>query len=302
MKSTFILIFLFALNLCAGQGQDVEKISIHFEMFARPTVTYTIDIKNSEMTCVVLRWGNAGDVVFNKKYAFSREKLKKLQDALMEDIPETVLEIKQSAMDGGQFKITYFKTGGKTSELIVIHARPGQEKYKKALQKIEVFFNFAYSITRDPESIDFLDVSYSPYYAGLPVKKTFNNPLEYKVWSSWNLNGREFFNFLDSLPKDKCIIIDCNYNLSISLQKDVLKRYIVKEGNKLRFINNDYLKVIREDLLKMHKQLQNADSKDFEKNDIYNLYMSNPKAMDKWLALPEEQWNMNIRTAIKNCQ
>jgi hypothetical protein len=304
IKQLVFAAFLLVFFLGNAQANDVEKISIHFNMFKRPNVTYTVDFKKNEMTCVMLRFGNVGEPVFDKKYVFTKDKIVKLQNEINKDVPATVVRVEESAIDGGGFTITYFKTDGKTSQLIVNNPILSKEKFIAPLLKIKAFFNFAYSVTRDPDSIELLDSSYSPYYSGLPVRLTFNNPLEYKIWgviSGGEFNNKELFAFLDNLPHDKCVIIDCNYNLSYALQEAVFKLYIIKYSN-LKFINNDYLKYTREKLFKIRDQINKAEDTDFEKDATYALYMTNPKAIDKWLALPEGQWNMSIRTALKKCQ
>jgi len=302
MKKLSLITLLFVFFLCNAQQTNLEKISIHFAMFKHPNVTYTIDFKKNEMTCVMLKFGNDGDVVFNKKYVFSDKQATKLLSEMKKDVPVNDLRISNSALDGGGFTLTYFKESSKTSKLVITNARLDEERFKKPLQKIDAFFKFAYSITRDPESLQLLDASYSPYYVGLPIRKSFNSPLEYKIWgniSGGEAGNEELFKFLDNLPRDKCVIIDCNYNLSWALQDAVLKRYIIKYSN-LKFINNDYLEYTRENLFKVRSQIKSE--KDFEKDTAYDLYMSDPKGMDKWLAQPDGQWNMTMRTALKNCQ
>jgi hypothetical protein len=306
IKRFILLAFLFVLSFCKAQDNPIEKISIHFRMFKAPNVTYTIDFKKLEMTCVMLEFGNVGKPVFDKKYTFKNAHATKFLDELNKDMPESTLRISQPALDGGGYTMTYFKADGKKSELIMVNAQPDIEKFKMPLRKIEAFFKFAYSVvsSSDIESVDLLDASYSPYFFGLPVKLAFNNPLQYKIWGSMSggeYDNKEFFDFLNALPRDKCVIIDCANHLSYALQNAVLKSYIIKYPN-LKFINNDYLKHTRESLLKIQAKIRKGETKDLEKDADYLLYMSDTKAMDKWLSLPETQWNMNISGAIKSCQ
>ena len=74
-------------------------------------------------------------------------------------------------------------------------------------------------------------MNYNWYHRGLPIRKISENPLEYKIWGSINMNMSyqpEFLNFLNNLPKDKCVIIDTAENLSYALQEDILKMYVLK--------------------------------------------------------------------------
>ncbi|WP_394758446.1 hypothetical protein [Flavobacterium sp.] len=140
------------------------------------------------------------------------------------------------------------------------------------------------------------------------------SPLEYNIWGSisGSINGDVFMNkgfstFLNNLPTDKCVIINCNDELSYALQNDILSLYIIKNSN-LHFLNNGYLKYTRKDLLKIKKEIKDAEdsNKKFnltsENSYHYNMYMIDRIGFDNWLKKDEIMLNESIDDVKKKCK
>lgn len=307
-----ILIFSFLLNIyfnSKAQEKNIEKVVLKFSYFKYNDTEYKIDFKKNELICLMkLPYKLKKDTLFLNTYSFTDDDAKNLKKELYQNIPDSILLKSELALDGGGFSINYLKKNADTSKIIVRNPYRNVPKYSDEFKKIDAFFEFAYYVVKDSLGIKALDNTIRPYFIGLPVRKVSENPLEYKIWgtisgdSTWKNNLTPF---LDSLPKDKCVIIDCDNKLSYAWQEDILKLYIIKKSN-LRFVNNNYLKYTRENLLEFRENFKKYQEdeeklKELKRYTTYYLYTSDPEGIDKWLKLPESLIFTNVEEYRKNC-
>lgn len=214
-------------------------------MFKHYDADYKINFDKRQLSFLISYSGIKGPL-FKKEYKFTDEQVNALKQELSQDIPDSIIRKGEEATDGGYFQISYFKKDNTVSKLYVRNLSMRMKKYLPELQKTDSFFKFAYAIVTDKEGVKYLDDSYDPYFRGVPIRKVSDNPLEYKIWGGLSgdiTNNPELVGFLNDLPKDRCVIIDCGDNLSYALQDDILRLYISKNSN-IKFTNNTHLERI----------------------------------------------------------
>lgn len=308
MLFTFFAIFPYCV---IAQNKDLEKVILEFRYFKYPDTEYRIDYKKNELTCI-MKYQTDSDkdiVIFNRKYKFTYKEFEKLKEELNQNIPDSVIRKSESALDGGGFVINYFRKNKKNSKLIISNPYRKSEKYIQEFKTIDSFFDFAYTVVKDSSGIKTLDQTYRPYFTELPIRKVSENPLEYKVWGSISGNAtwkNNLIPFLESLPKDKCVIIDCDNQLSYAWQEDILRLYILKNSN-LQFANMDWLKYTREYLIEFKEKVKSIGSNEEEMNKLkntttYDLYNNNKEEIEKWLELPESLIFTTVKEYRKNCR
>lgn len=300
----YLTIGLFFLQVvfctCCAQKAEITQISIQFEIFKLPKVWYSIDFAKNTLSCVRINDENPSEVLYSNVSYFKPEQIEECKRALYKNIPEKRTWISQPGNDGGGFIMTYLRANNTSSVLEVYNHWGGKSKFKKPLKKINAFFNFAYSVTTDANALKLLDAIYNAYYVGLPIKKISDNPLEYKIWGTIAGDAEtnpEFIAFIDGLPKNQCVVFDCDSGLSPSLQMDLLKRYILKDSH-IRFVNPGYF---YDDLLAVLEQLKNNIQPDAD-DWGYKFYLANKEAVDKWFALPERNRKLSLEDARKSCE
>lgn len=311
MKKLLFLFFAILPYYLIAQDSKVEKVILEFRYFKYPTTEYRIDYKKNELTCIkkYKTYDYNDTIVFNKTYKFTNKDFEIIKHELKQNIPDSVLRKSEPALDGGGFVINYFRKNRKKSELIINNPSRKSEKYIHEFKIIDNFLDFAYSIVKDSTGIKTLDETYDPYFTGLPIRKISENPLEYKIWGNISGNAswkNDLIPFLESLPKDKCVIIDCDNQLSYSWQEDILRLYIIKNSN-LRFANMDWLKYTREKIIEFKEKIKSIGNNETELNKLkktttYNLYMNNIVEIDKWLELPEKLIFTTVKEYKKNCR
>ena len=162
---------------------------------------------------------------------------------------------------------------------------------------------------KDNEGLKILDKSYRPYFSGLPIRKISENPLEYRIWgglSGFSTWINELISFLESLPKDNCVIIDCVNQLSYAWQEDIFRLYILKNSN-IQFANMDWLKYTRKNLIELKKNLEKNQNSEIELEKIkntttYDLYINNKNQLEKWLKLPKKSIIKSTEQCRKICE
>jgi len=311
MRNTLTIFFaLFCYNLLA-QDSTIEKVILDFNYFKHYDTQYTIDFNKNKVFCVMKHKipKNKEKILSIKIYSFTSQQVTKFKKELNQNIPDSIIHKSESALDGGGFVISYFKKDGTTSKLSTRNISIKPKKYKAEFNLIDSFFEFIYSVVDDDEGLKILDESYEPYFYGLPIRKVSENPLEYKVWGS--INGDVTWNnqltpFLDGLPKNQCIIIDCDNQLSYSWQEDILRLYILKNST-IQFANMDWLKYTREYLIEFKEKLKTfkdneEEMKKLKKTTTYDLYMNNTTEINKWLELPKNSILKTVEQCRENCR
>lgn len=311
MKKIIIFLFIFSYCILNAQNNRIEKVIIEFKYFKYLDTEYKIDYKKKEINCVLkYKISKNRDTIFSDKtYRFTKKQFRKFKNELNKNIPDSIIRKSESAFDGGGFVINYLKKNGDTSKLITMNINRKSNKYLAEFKLIDTFFEFIYSIVKDNDGLEILDESYRPYFSGLPIRKISENPLEYKIWgtisgnSTWKNNLTPF---LESLPKDKCVIINCDNKLSYAWQEDILRLYILKNSN-IYFANIDYLKYTREYLIEFKEKYKNAENNKEEidklkKTTTYDLYVNNKDEIEEWLKLPENLIYRTVDEYRKNCR
>ena len=309
-KKIIILLILFNCILNA-QNNKLDSIIIEFNCFKYLDTEYKIDYNKNELTCIMKRRisRNRDTIFSNKTYHFRNREFKRFKDESNKNIPDSIIRKYESALDGGGFVINYFKKNRTSSKLITRNIFINSDKYEVEYKLINSFFDFMYSIVKDNEGLQILDESYHPYFSGLPIRKVSEKPLEYKIWGTISGNAtwkNTLIPFLEGLPKDKCVIIDCDNQLSYAWQEDILRLYILKNSN-LRFANIDYLKYTREYLIEFKKKYEKAGNNKEEldklkKTTTYDLYVNNIDEIEEWLKLPESLIYRTVEEYRKNCR
>lgn len=311
MKRTLILFFTILPIYLLAQDKNIEKVILEFRYFKYLDTDYTIDFKKNEINCIMkYKISKNKDSIFsNKTYSFTENQFQNFKNELNINIPDSILRKSEPILDGGGFFISFFKNDNSISRLIAININRKSEKYIAEFKLIDSFFEFIYSVVNDNEGLKILDESYRPYFSGLPIRKISENPLEYKIWGSISGNSswkNDLIPFLENLPKDKCVIIDCDNQLSYSWQEDILRLYILKKSN-LRFVNMDWLKYTRENIIELKEKIKSIGNNEEELNKLknittYDLYLNNKIEIDIWLELPEKSIFTSIEEYKKNCR
>lgn len=307
-----LILYLILSTYSLSQESEIEKVIWEFSCFKYPDTEFIIDYKQNQLNVLSklrFRYIEKDTILFNKTYKFTNNDLKTIKETLNQNIPDSITTKSERGHDGFQFQLTYYKISGDTSKLKIRLPERNSEKYTQEFKKIDAFFDFAYSIVKDEEGIKVLDETYLPYFSGTPIRKVNETPLEYKIWGSISGNAKMnygFLEFLYNLPNNECVIIDCNNKLSYAWQEDILRLFIIKNSN-IHFINNDYLKYTREDLLDIRnkiKEVKNNQEKlnNLKRNSSYHLYIYDPVGIDKWLELTSEQIFKSIEEIRKNCR
>jgi|GEM_PF-3412977 len=304
IRSVLIVLLFITSSYSIAQQDKLNAVSFDFRYFKYRNTTYTIDYLKKELSCSMFGFRGTTDTLFHRTYTFTDSDFKKLRTELNLNIPESHIKKGEDAMDGGGFTISYLKNNGESSRLELTNPISKSSKFNTELKKIDMFFDFAYHIVKDSLGIQTLDHSYAPFFRGLPVRKISNQPLEYKIWGSINsdiANNPKLTAFLDALPKNQCVIIDCANNLSYSLQEGILERYIIKNSNQY-YINNNALEWLRPELYKARDSIKLSKKAAKTKNsNAYTLYSNNPNEMDKWLDRPYITAR-SINAIRKKCQ
>lgn len=311
MKKLFIFFFILFNSILNAQNDILEKVIIEFNYFKYPDTEYQIDFKNNEVKCIMKYKisDNSYHIISDKTYKFNNEQFIKFKGEINLNIPDSIIHKSEQAMDGGGFSIIFFNKNGTTSKLITRNINLQSKKYHSELKLIDSFFEFIYSVVKDDEGLKILDKSYRPYFSGLPIRKISENPLEYRIWGGISGNAtwkNELIPFLENLPKETCVIIDCDNQLSYAWQEDILKLYILKNSN-IQFANMDWLKYTRENLIELKEKLIKNEKNEIElvklKNTkTYNLYINNKSEIEKWLKLPKKSIIKTTEQCRKICE
>ncbi|MQP24209.1 hypothetical protein GFJ94_03920 [Flavobacterium sp. LMO8] len=311
MKKLFIFFFILFNSILNAQNDILEKVIIEFNYFKYPDTEYQIDFKNNEVKCIMKYKisDNSYHIISDKTYKFNNEQFIKFKGEINLNIPDSIIHKSEQAMDGGGFSINFFNKNGTTSKLITRNINLQSKKYHSELKLIDSFFEFIYSVVKDNEGLKILDKSYRPYFSGLPIRKISENPLEYKIWGGISGNAtwkNELIPFLENLPKETCVIIDCDNQLSYAWQEDILKLYILKNSN-IQFANMDWLKYTRENLIELKEKLIKNEKNEIElvklKNTkTYNMYINNKSEIEKWLKLPKKSIIKTTEQCRKICE
>jgi hypothetical protein len=308
MKPLFYLalgLFFVQVTFCAcwAQKAEITQISVQLEVFKHPKVWYSIDFAKNTLGCVRISDENPNEILYSNVSYFKPEQIEECKRALYKDIPEKRTWISQPGNDGGGFIMTYLRADGTSSVLEVYNHSKGIQKFDEPLKKINAFIKFVYSVTTDTHAIALLDAFDDVYYEGLPIKKVSDNPLEYQIWSSIGGNAEsnpELIAFIDGLPKNQCVILDCKCTLSYNLQKDLLKRYILKNSG-IRFITFGCFNFVYGNMLLLKEMLKNNIQPDADDSD-YPFYLANKEAVDAWLVLHEKIRKLSLEDARKSCE
>lgn len=311
MKKALILFFTILPIYLLAQDKNIEKVLLEFRYFKYFDTAYKIDYKKKEINCIMkYKISENRDTIFlDKTYNFTNRQFRNFKNELTKNIPDSILRKSEPVFDGGGFVINYFKTNGTTCKLIARNINRKSNKYHAEFKLIDSFFEFIYSVVKDKEGLKILDESYRPYFSGLPIRKISENPLEYKIWGSISGNAtwkNDLIPFIESLPKDKCVIIDCDNQLSYSWQEDILRLYILKKSN-LRFANMDWLKYTRENIIQLKGKIESIGNNEEELNKLkssttFHLYMNDRIEIDNWLELPEKSIFTSVEEYKKNCR
>jgi len=298
MQKLSLIILLFFFSFSSGaQEREIKKIQLSFSWFKSYDTEYIIDYNKNQFTAVCFDGFNKES--FRKNYKFSTKDFEKLKKIIGKNVPEADVQKSTSGLDGGGFTLTYFFADAKSTKIIIRNPYRADAKYDAEFKFIDAFFDFAYFVIKDKEGIITLDNSFEPYFDGIPIRKVGEKPAEYKIWGTMSgneSNNKEFFDFLCSLPKDECIIVDTNENLSWALENDILVRFIIQNSN-IKFANTSRLKYTREDLYKIRSEIKAAKKNNenidhFKKNFSGSIYLADTVLMDKWL--DQDNWETSI--------
>ena len=311
MKKLFIFFFILSYSSLNAQNDSLEKVIIEFNRFKYPDTKYYIDFKKNEVQCV-MKYKTSDDsdkIILDKTYKFSNEQFINFKNELDLNIPDSIIHKSEDAFDGGGFTIDFFRNNGNTSKLITTNINRNSNKYYAEFKLIDSFFEFIYSVIKDNEGLKILDKSYRPYFSGLPIRKISENPLEYRIWGGISGNAtwsNELISFLESLPKDTCLIIDCDNQLSYAWQEDIFRLYILKNSN-IQFANLDWLKYTRKNLIELKKNLKKNENNElelekFKNTTTYDLYVNYKSEIEKWLKLPKKSIIKTTEQCRKICE
>lgn len=299
-----VISFVLCTALSPAQVK-LEKVTFSFSGFKRPDTKFAIDYRKRELTCTHSGYEITPIGKFNKTYTFSSADFASLEFELSKDIPEKdSAKVFEEVLDGGGFDIEYKKRSGQRVTLHVSNPSRHDTRNASDFAKLDAFFKFAYSIVKD-DGIRTLDESIDPYFRGAPIRKASDQPLEFYIWGQMSggyKDNAEFFELLDSLSGDRCVIVDCRKKLCIALEEVIFERYIVRNSN-IRFANMETLERRKDGLQKIRSEMQqNRDLTAFNPNSFnVRIYSKYREEVDDWLALPENRAFITLDEARKSC-
>lgn len=157
---------------------------------------------------------------------------------------------------------------GHSSDTTTIYFHsPERDSFKTEYEIFDAFFNLAEKEVKEISHLEYLEALKSYFDYGLPIKKTGDNPLEYRLWGHLTSNEKKDLNdFLNNLPEKQPVILDCTnfpgmgtmyYELfrKTNTEKDIY--YLIKENSEqedLTQIGNCRIFRSRNDLITAIKQ------------------------------------------------
>ncbi|MBL7806121.1 MAG: hypothetical protein JNL02_20425 [Saprospiraceae bacterium] len=157
---------------------------------------------------------------------------------------------------------------GHSSDTTTIYFHsPDRASFKTEYEIIDAFFNLAEKEVQALNHLEYLEALKCYFDYGLPIKKTGDNPLEYRFWGHLTSNeGKDLNDFLKNLPDNQPVIFDCTnfpgmgtmyYELfrKTNTEKDIY--YLLKENSEqedLTQIGNCRIFRSRNDLISAIKQ------------------------------------------------
>lgn len=218
--------------------KPIESVTLDFSCFKHPYTSFTIDFDSKTLTCKNFGFEpklneNTNELiaVYEKAYKLNSKATDELKQVFSKYAPDkTTRRAEEDVIDGAGFWISYVHSPKDTTRLTVINPIRS-DKYKTDFQQIDKFFEVAYTVVTDSIGVNTLDESNEVYFSGPPIRKISESPLTYKIWGNFSgcrEDNKELLNFLNSLSKEKCVIVEvAERKLSYCLT-EVIAEYSLK--------------------------------------------------------------------------
>jgi hypothetical protein len=315
-----LTLLLFAASIeqsgCNYNKDNVQSVTLQFDSFKSPYTSFSFDFTTHVLTCRNFGYDPKLDTktngmvpTFEKEYNIDAESSRRLRELFDTYMPDTLTRhIQHYDADGGGFEIDYVRQNKDTTKLFVENPIRN-DKFKTDFEQIDELFRVAYSSVLDSIGINTIDETYEIYSADVPIRKLSEQPLTYKIWGNFSgcrEDNRDLVNFLDSISKKPCVLIEIgNRKLSYCLT-EVIAEYSLKEN--MHFLSADDLPFLWKEMNNLKKQVDYAKTHNITLADtpgnavLLDIYLSDSTILNKWLSLDKEQLFGTKATTQQPCR
>lgn len=316
---SFLTVLFFIITLgqisCNDSKPSIQSVTLDFASFKSPYTSFTVDFSSNTLTCK--NFGYEPKVnektkepiaIYEKNYKLNSESASELRKMFIKYVPDsTTRRGEEDVMDGGGFQISYVRLPKDTVNLNVVNPFRN-DKYKTDFLQIDNFFEVAYTVVADSMGINTLDETNEVYFSGPPIRKISESPLSYKIWGNFSgcrADNKELLNFLNSLSKEKCAIVEVGERKLSYCLTEVIAEYSLK-GN-IHFVSNDDLPWLWTELNALKKQVldakrQSKTVKETPGNGVFlDVYLRDSTIFNKWLNIPKNELFKTKQELKQNC-
>ncbi len=252
----YLNIFLIIILVSCNRNSDLKKIQLHFAPSFHHQTKYTIDINNKTVEQYVFQesfyekeWIDSISyktkrkdtllIHYTKTFEINKKDLRIFLDKINDIKLDSTITHNEPILDGIGFRITEISKNNDTISLTSNLTRRN-ESSKIEYDYLDPFFNLLNRNINDYEGLVITENVQDYFSYSLPLKKTNEKPIEYRVWgtiSGCRDDNLELLNLLKSLPDNEPILFDLRngsiaYCLNEVLEEFSLKKDIYIYGDK----------------------------------------------------------------------
>lgn len=254
-----MLLSLFLLS-CGG-----DKIVYEFYPSFLSPIHYTIDIdqkilyQNSKLIKIQEQAQGSNNLI-NQEYQIAEKDLKTFLEKIESVQLDSSIRHNREVLDGISFRFSKINIWNDSISLISV-SPSREEEYQKDYKILDAFFELTAKTIKNNNKGQSLTENIQDYFHyGLPIKKTSNKPLEYRV--SGRISGcregnRALVNLLDSLPLNEPIIFDIRNGSFAPCLSELLDEY--GEKKEIYYYGNFELNRLDLDIETLEDELSEAE-------------------------------------------
>ena len=278
MNRLLTLLFTLLLFSCTGD-KNVEEIVYEFYPSYMPPIQYKINIAEKTLLQESKLYDIEGYIQGSAKLVNEEYKIdKKVLDVFLAEIQSAQIENSinhsQEVLHGIGLRFSKIDKSNDSISLISTSPRRTKE-FLMDYKILDAFFELTDKTVKNHYRGQSLTENIKDYYDyGLPVKKTRQEPLEYRVWgrvSGCRESNPGLVDLLDSLPNNKPIIFDLRNGEFASCLSELLEEY--EKEKHIYYYGNFELTQIEMEVEILKEQLHMAE-KDNSKGQVGDIRVS----------------------------